>query len=271
MSVPEFKLKEDVNVIFLIDADEKGLYKAKIIKVNEDKTYDVLINNFVNKNSIYNDVIANKDINDKFTEYSYKNDKQTLVIQNIQPFIQSTTGGASVTKKLLINITKLEENPLDKEIKSNATSNIQPPVLPSNQVPPITSDQYNDIKNTMKEIITHKIHPDQYEELRKLAKDDITKNVPLIAELTNDIKNKSSGTIFNRILSANPFKNPISKSVADSPSKPGMFSGIRDKIGSLSKRLTGKKNPTDQTISRIGEGGKKRRRNKTVKRTKTRR
>jgi len=133
MSVPEFELNELVNVIFLIDNDEIDKYNAKIIKVNTDKTdktYDVLINNFDNKNNIYNNVIVKNDINDKFTGYSYKNEQKTLEIQNIKPFHQSPSGGASITKKLLINITKLKDNDLSK-----TTPSISQPIKSTNQPP----------------------------------------------------------------------------------------------------------------------------------------
>jgi hypothetical protein len=165
-----FVNEEDVNVIFLIDNQEIDKYNAKIIKVNENKTYNVLINNFENENSIYNDVIANTTINDKYPNNFYKNQFKTLEIHNIQPFIQSTTGGAIITKKLLINITKLQETSSQPSTQSNNQ--------PLTSIP--TTQAYTIIKDKMKEIINElksNNNDINLEELLEMAQKKLQKNL----------------------------------------------------------------------------------------------
>ena len=188
MSVPEFILNEYVNVIFLNNDSEIDKYNAKIIKVNEDKTYNVLINDFVNKDSIYNNFIAKKEINDKYTEYNYKNDKKTLEIQNIKPFIQLTSGGSSTKKKLFINITKLGEPSSQATTQPSSQASTQPTTQPSSQAStqPTIEQVYSHIKDNIKGIITDLRHNNNInlQELLEMAQKKLQQN-PDFASMSN--------------------------------------------------------------------------------------
>jgi len=210
-------------------------FEANIKSINNDGTYDITVDN---RNSRIDHVDERNII---LYDSDFNIDEK--VIHNV-PECSSPVSGGMPASDVTICIT-VSSDDMQTNVSVQSATNLPQNNQALTSIP--TTKAYTIIKYNIKEIINELNSNNNninLQELLELAKDNIKKNVPLMAELTNDIKNNSKATLSNRILSANPLKSA--------------YSGFNQLFG-------------NKTVTENKKGGKKRRKNKTVKRSRTRR